>query len=137
MHLRGNKIEQIGGGEGEELAELPSLEYLNLRSNKLENMEDAYKLFAYAGLKDLNLINNPCELSFSSMNLMIGRMLIKAGSLEQKHTSLARFCKVDITDVHRLEAVYLAKYEWNKSEEERIAKEKAEAEAEAAAAAAE
>ena len=83
-------------------------------------------------MTDLNLINNPCELAFSSMNLLIGRMLIKAGSLEQKHTKLARFCKIDITDVHRLEAVYLAKYEWTKAEEERIAKEKAEAEAAAA-----
>lgn len=113
MHLRGNKIEKIGGEEeGAEVPELPALEYINLRSNKLETMEDAYKLFAFANLEDLNLINNPCELAFSSMNMMISKMLIKAATAEQKHTKLKRFCKVSITDVHRLEAVYLAKYDW-------------------------
>jgi hypothetical protein len=43
---------------------------------------------------------------------------------------MKRFCKVDIVDSNKLEAVYLAKFRWQKSEEERIRKEKAEAEAE-------
>ena len=136
--MRGNKIEQIGTGEeGAELPELPSLEYLNLRSNKLEKMEDAFKLFAYANLEDLNLINNPCELSFSSMNIMIGRMLIKGQTGETKHTKLKRFCKVKITDVHRLESVFLAQYEWEKAEAKRKADEEEAARLEAEAAAAE
>ena len=81
LHLRGNKIENIAGGgdDGVELPELPALTYLNLRSNQIKDMDSAFKLFAYASLKDLNLINNPCELAFSSMNMMVGRMLIKAG----------------------------------------------------------
>jgi hypothetical protein len=32
---------------------------------------------------------------------------------------MQRFCKVKITDAHRLEAVYLKKFKWGKSEEER------------------
>jgi len=36
---------------------------------------------------------------------------------------LKRFCKVTVTDANLLEAVYLAKYRWQKSEEERIRKE--------------
>lgn len=133
LHLRGNKIAQIGAGEeGADLPELPALEYLNLRSNALENMDDVFKLFAFATLSDLNIINCPIELTFSSMNLMIAQTLIKASTLEQKHTSLKRYCKSDITDVHRLEAVYLAKYEHGKAEEE-AARKKAEEDAAAAA----
>jgi hypothetical protein len=46
---------------------------------------------------------------------------------------IKRFCKVDITDAYKLEAVYLSKYRWTKQEEERLKKEdeerrKAEAE---------
>lgn len=117
LHLRHNKIAKIE----EELPELPSLKYLNLRTNALPTMEDAYRLLTgYPELDDINLINCPCELAFSSMNLMVGKML-------SKKTALKRFCKVDITDQHRLEAVYLAKYEWTKAEEEakRLAEEEA------------
>lgn len=34
---------------------------------------------------------------------------------------MKRFCKVEITDVHRLEAYYLGNYEFNKAEKERLA----------------
>lgn len=37
-----------------------------------------------------------------------------------------RFSKVDVTDKEKLEAVYLARYRWEKSEEERIRKEEEE-----------
>jgi len=39
---------------------------------------------------------------------------------------MKRFCKVAITDVHRLEAVYIGKFIWLKSEEERKKKEEEE-----------
>jgi hypothetical protein len=39
---------------------------------------------------------------------------------------IKRFCKVDITDAYKLEAVYLAKYRWTKQEEERLKKEEEE-----------
>ena len=123
LNLRHNKIEKI---EEEGVPELPELEYLNLRSNKLATIEDGFRLFTFPKLTDLNLINNPCELAFSSMNIMIGKFLFKKPALE-------RFCKVTITDVHRLEAVYLANYMHTKEVEEqkrREAEEAAKAEAE-------
>jgi hypothetical protein len=47
---------------------------------------------------------------------------------------IKRFCKVEVNDQNKLEAVYLARFRWEKSEEERLRKEeeerrKAEAEA--------
>ena len=65
-------------------------------------------------------------MGFSSMNILISEVL-------KVKPDIQRFCKVDITDPLRLENVFLAKYKWTKSEEERIAKEKAEAEAAAKA----
>ena len=124
LHLRRNKIEKI---DEEGVPELPALEYLNLRSNKLLNFEHTIRLFGFfPTLNDLNCINCPVELGYSSMNMFVAETL-------GKNPKLKRFCKVEITDALKLEAVYLAKYKWSKSEEERIAKEKAEADAAAAA----
>ena len=116
LHLRKNKIEKI---EEEGVPELPALESLNLRSNKIPDIENAVRLFTHFGnLKDLNLINNDVELKYSSLNVLVADFLAK-------NPKLKRFCKVDITDAHRLESVYLAKYKWTKDEEKRIADEKA------------
>ena len=110
LHLRHNKIEKI---EEEGLPELPALEYLNLRTNKLAAMEDLFRLFgAFATIKDINVLNCPIELEFSSMNIFIGDVLAK-------NPMLSRFCKISVTDKHKLEAVYLAQYKWTKEEEER------------------
>ena len=73
LHLRHNKIEKIE----EEMPELPALEYLNLRTNKLPAMDDVYKLLQFPNLVDINVINCPCELAFSSMNIMVGKILQK------------------------------------------------------------
>jgi Leucine-rich repeat (LRR) protein len=124
LHLRRNKIEKID----DELPELPALEYLNLRSNKIPNMENLAKIFAFPNLRDINVINCPVELSFSSMNVFIAEVLIR-------NTKMQRFCKVEINDSHKLEAVFLAKYNHKKAEDERKRleeEEKAKAEAEAA-----
>lgn len=71
LHLRRNKIEKID----DELPELPAIKYINLRSNKIPDMENLLKLFTYASLKDLNVINCPVELGFSSMNVFIAEVL--------------------------------------------------------------
>jgi hypothetical protein len=63
-------------------------------------------------LKDINILNCPLELDYSSMNMLIADVLAK-------NPAMSRFCKVTITDKHKLEAVYLAKFKWNKAEEER------------------
>lgn len=57
LHLRRNKIEKID----EELQPLEKLEYLNLRANRLISMEQVERLYAFANLKDLSVINNPVE----------------------------------------------------------------------------
>jgi Leucine-rich repeat (LRR) protein len=105
--MRHNKIENID----EELPPLESLVYLNLRTNKLAKEDDIPRLFtAFPTLVDLNVINCPIELNASSMNLMIGQMLVK-------NHSLKRFCKVEITDELRLQSVYFSKYKFNKEKE--------------------
>ena len=119
LHLRRNKIAKLP----EEMAELPALEFLNVRSNSLENMELILKLFTtFTALNDLNVINTPVELSFSSMNVFLAELM-------QSQSKVKRFCKVEVTDAHRLEAVFLGKYKFNKRDMERIAaEEKAKAE---------
>jgi len=69
LHLRHNKIEKI---EEEGLPELPALEYLNLRTNKLATMEELVRLFQYTTMMDINVLNCPIELEFSSMNIFMG-----------------------------------------------------------------
>lgn len=122
LHLRRNKIDKIE----EELPELPALEYLNLRSNKIPDMKNLVNLFQFKTLVDLNVINSPVELGFSSMNVFVAEVLIV-------NPKMTRFCKVEIGDPNKLEAVFLAKYQHTKKveEEKRIAEEerkKAEAE---------
>jgi internalin A len=57
LHLRRNKIEKIE----EEMPPLEKLEYLNLRANKIGSMEHVERLYAFATLTDLSVINNPVE----------------------------------------------------------------------------
>lgn len=115
LHLRKNKIEKID----EEFPELPSLQYLNLRSNKIPNVENFVRLFNYPNLTDINVLSCPIERNASSMNLLIAEILFV-------NPKIKRFCKIEITDAHKLEAVYLQQFKWRKSEEERIRKEEEE-----------
>jgi Leucine-rich repeat (LRR) protein len=119
VNLRHNKIEKID----EELVPLESLEYLNLRTNKIPDMENLVRLFQYPALVKLNVLNCPVELGYSSMNMFIAEVLAKK-------TGIKRFCQVDITDSHKLESVYLTKYKWEVEEEKRKKKEADEAAAE-------
>jgi len=101
---------------------------LNLRGNKVLNLEQVAKLFVFTNLTDINVLGCPVERNASSMNLLIAELLIL-------NPKIQRFCKIQITDQNKLEAVYLAKLRWQKSEEERIKREEEErkkAEAEAA-----
>ena len=52
----------------------------------------------------------------------------------QPSPKIKRFCKVEITDINRLEAVYYADFQWRKAEEKRK-EEEARKKAEEAAAA--
>jgi hypothetical protein len=126
LHLRHNKVTKV---EEEGLPDLPNLEYLNLRTNTMADWNDFVNLVkAYPSCKDINILNCPLELEFSSMNLLIADVLALK-------PSMVRFCKIEITDKHKLEAVYYSQYKWTKAEEVRKAKEeeerkKAEAEGE-------
>ena len=76
LHLRHNKIEKI---EDEVPFEemYPALEYLNLRTNKVPEMDDVHKILKFPALVDLNILNCPIELTFSSMNILICKVLSK------------------------------------------------------------
>lgn len=122
LHLRRNKIAKI---DEEGLAELPELRYINLRHNAFEQMDMVFRLFQFPNLKDINIINNPVEIGFSSFRVLIGEVLAKNPKVE-------RFCKREVTESNRLEAVHLANYKWNVAEEERKKKEADDAAAAAA-----
>jgi len=73
LHLRRNKVEKIE----EELPELPAIEYINLRSNKIPNLEVLERLYVFETLQDINVMNNPVESNATSFNLLIAEVLIK------------------------------------------------------------
>jgi hypothetical protein len=75
-------------------------------------MEHIVKLFNYPKLNDLNVINCPVELGYSSMNVFLAEILMK-------NPRVIRFCKVEVNDAQKLEAVFLAKFQFGKAEEER------------------
>lgn len=97
LHLRKNRIEKLE----DEMTPLDSLEYLNLRGNKIPNLDQFEKLYQFATLTDINLIGCPLEKTAPSFNLLLAEVLIK-------NPKIKKFCKVEITDQHKLEAVYLA-----------------------------
>lgn len=73
LHLRHNKITKI---EEEGLPDLPALEYLTLRTNNVAEWQDFVNLVkGFATLKDINILNCPLELDYSSMNLLIADVL--------------------------------------------------------------
>jgi len=122
LHLRRNKIEKVD----DELPALESLEYLNLRANKMSSMEQVEKLFKNPNLKDLSVLNNTIEQNMSSFEVLVADTL-------SKNPKLKRFCKLEIQDVNRLQAVHYKQFKWTRSEEERkkrLAEEKAKAEKE-------
>ena len=108
LHLRHNKIADI---EEEGLPTIETLEYLNLRTNKIPDLNSLFRLFgAFPNVKQMNFLNCPVELNYSSMNVFIADVLARK-------PDITRFCKVDIQDKNRNEAVFVAKYKWNKAQE--------------------
>ena len=115
LHLRRNKIEKIE----EELPELPAIQYINLRSNKIPNMEVLERLYQFPTLVDINVLNNPVESNATSFNLLIAEVLIK-------NVKIQRFCKQPIEESHKLEGWYLAQYRHEKERHEKKLKEEEE-----------
>jgi hypothetical protein len=111
LHLRRNKIEKVE----EELQPLESLEYLNIRANKLPNWEHLDRLLKLPLLFDINVLNNPVEQNASSFNMLVAEALTK-------QPKIVRFCKHKITEQNRLEAFHFAQYAFYKREEEKARK---------------
>lgn len=122
LHLRRNKIEKVD----EELPPSETLEYLNIRANKVASMEQFERLYKNPLLRDINVLNNPIETQASSFNVLLAEVLAK-------NPKIKRFCKHEVKEANLLEAVYFKQFKWVRSEEERkrkLAEEKAKAEAE-------
>jgi Leucine-rich repeat (LRR) protein len=113
LHLRGNKIDKIQGGGEEEVPPLDSLEYLNLRNNGIKDLETLVLAFSFPTLQDLNVKKNPVNDNYSSFNVLLAEVLMKKSNLK-------RFCKVDVEEKHKLEAVFLGQYRWEEAEKKRI-----------------
>jgi len=96
LHLRRNKIEKI---VDEELPALEALEKINLRANKISNLESVEKLYRNEKLRDINILNNPVEQNASSFNVLVAEVLAK-------NPKVQRFCKLEIGEANRLEAVF-------------------------------
>lgn len=122
LHLRRNKIEKVD----EELVPIETLEYINLRANKIAAFDQLERLFKNPNIKDINVLNNPVEASSSSFNVLLAEILAK-------NPKIKRFCKHEVQESNLLEAVYFKQFKWTKAEEERkrkLAEEKAKAEQE-------
>ncbi len=65
------------------------------------------------------MLSCPVERAYSSFNLLLAEVLIL-------NPKIQRFCKVTVEDSHKLEAVYLARFRWQKAEEERLRREEDE-----------
>jgi len=115
LHLRGTKISKIE----EELPELPAIEVINLRGTSINTFDHLKHIFQYTTLKDLNVLNTNLEENASSFNMLLAEIL-------NIYHTLTRFCKVEISEQHKYEALYLAEFRWRKSEEERKRKEEEE-----------
>jgi hypothetical protein len=89
LHLRRNKIDKID----EELLPLEVLEKINLRANKIPNLEAVERLFKNVNLLDINVLNNPVEQNASSFNTLVADVL-------SKNSKLQRFCKLKIGEVN-------------------------------------
>jgi len=115
LHLRGTKISKIE----EELPELPAIEVINLRNTSINTLDNLKHIFQYTTLKDLNVLETNLEENASSFNMLLAEIL-------NIYHGLTTFCKVEISEQHKYEALYLAEYRWKKSEEERKKKEEEE-----------
>ena len=123
LHLRGNKIEKI---PEEDLPALDALEYLNLRNNSIKTLDVLFRVFAWPNLVDINVIKNPVNEEASSFNVLCADVVCK-------NTKLKRFCKVNIEESHKLEAVFCSQYKHEEAEKKRKEDERIAAEAEAKA----
>jgi Leucine-rich repeat (LRR) protein len=88
LHLRRNKLEKFE----DELPPHESLQYFNLRGNKIPDLACVERLYTiFPNCTDINILGNPVEKQLPSFNLLIAEVLIKFPKMK-------RFSKVVIND---------------------------------------
>ena len=88
MHLRRNKLEKFE----DELPTHESLQYINLRGNKVPDLACVERLYTtFPNCTDINILGTPVEKQLPSFNLLIAEVLIK-------NPKIKRFSKIAITD---------------------------------------
>ena len=103
IDLESTKIDKIE----EEAPEMTRLKTLNLSLTKIANLDNLKHCFKFETLRELNVLETPLERNASSFNLLLAEILILFPALEN-------YCETEITDQHRYEGVYVAKYRWEK-----------------------
>ena len=106
VDLESTKIDKVE----EEAPEMTNLKSLNLSSTKIANMDNLKHAFKFETLRDLNILDTPLEKNASSFNYLLAEVLIQFPVLE-------KWCELEITDQHRYEGLYVAKYRWEKKRE--------------------
>ena len=70
-------------------------------------MDNLKHVFKFETLRDLNITGTNLEEKASSFNFLLAEVLILFPALE-------KWCDREITDQHRYEGLYVAKYRWEK-----------------------
>jgi internalin A len=115
LNLKDSKIDKIE----EEIPEMASIEELNLSNSKINSIDNLKHIFQFGTLKNLDIQGTPLEQQASSFNMLMAELV-------NIYHGLTHFCRVEITDQHKYESLYLSEYRWRKAEEERIRKEEEE-----------
>lgn len=123
LDLGKTKIDKIE----EELPELPALKSIDLSETRISNLDNLKPLFAFESLRDLDISQTPLEVNASSFNFLLAEILIA-------FPKLTGYCGRPVAEKNRYEALYTARYRWEKeterkrkeAEEQRL-KEEAEA----------
>lgn len=103
--------------------DLPTLEYLNLRENKIENLKEVAFLAILGNLKDLNLKETPLEEGVEGD-------LKKEVLILLEKLSLKKFNKDEVAPEDVQEAIELKNERIKEAEEKRIQEEEERREAE-------
>lgn len=103
--------------------DLPALEYLNLRENKIENLKEVAFLAILGNLKDLNLKETPLEEGVEGD-------LKKEVLILLEKLSLKKFNKDEVAPEDVQEAIELKNERIKEAEEKRIQEEEERREAE-------
>lgn len=106
MDLENTKIDKVE----EEAPEMTRLKKLNLCGTKISNMDNLKHVFKFETLRELNILETPLETHASSFNMLLAEVLILFPALEN-------WCEREITEKHRYEGLYVAKYRWEKKRE--------------------